>query len=252
MRIVLILTFMLCVFFNSVFKQASAAESFSANQTKAIETIVHDYIVKNPDVLREAFFALEKQEKDRLQVSQKKALEDYSKLLTESDKQGVIGNPKGDVTLVLFFDYNCGYCKAAEPDIERLIKEDPKLRVVLKEFPILGSSSIEAALISAQLIKDPKYGEFHHVLISMKGEIDKSRALEVAKSLGLNTEKLDKGSKSEAARTVVEESYKLANALTINGTPGYVIGHDVFAGATSYENLKSSIDNVRRCGKASC
>src|SRR5207237_27097 len=134
-----------------------------------IEGIVHDYLVKNPDVLRESFVALQKQEQQRVQASQEKAAEDYGKLLTDSDKQAVIGNPKGDVTLVEFFDYNCGYCRGDESNIQRLLKEDANLRVVLKEYPVLGSGSVEAALISAQLIKDPKYAEFHHKLLELKG-----------------------------------------------------------------------------------
>jgi protein-disulfide isomerase len=235
-----------------LFVAPARAEDFSAQQKQQIETIVHDYLLKNPDVLRDTFLALQKQEQEHLQVSQKKATEDYAKLLTNSDKQGVIGNPAGDVTLVMFFDYNCGFCRAADPDLQRLIREDPKLRVVLKEFPVLGQGSVEAAFVSAQLIKDPKYADFHHALIGLKGEVDKKRALEVAKSLGFDTAKLEKGMGNDETRAIVQESYKLADALSINGTPAYVIGHDVFPGAQEYETLKGAIANMRKCGKAAC
>lgn len=228
------------------------AEEFSAPQKQQIETIIHDYLLKNPEVLRDTFLALEKQERERQKITQKKAIDDYAKLITMSDKQGVIGNPSGDVTLVMFFDYNCGFCRGADPDLQRLIREDPKLRVVLKEFPVLGTGSIEAAMVSAQLIKDKKYGEFHHALIGLKGEVGKARALEVAKSLGFDAAKLEKGMASEEARAVMQESYKLADALTINGTPAYVIGQDVFPGAQEYETLKNAINNMRKCGKAEC
>lgn len=228
------------------------AEGFSSAQKQQIETIVHDYLVKNPEVLRESFLALQKQEQEHTQASQKKAIDDNSKLLTDSDKHGIIGNPQGDVTLVIFFDYNCGYCRAADADLQRLIKEDLKLRVVLKEFPVLGLGSMEAALISAQLIKDVKYAAFHHALLGSKGTVDKTRALDAAKNLGLDTAKLEKGLKEDSTRAIVQESYKLAEALTINGTPAYILGQDVFPGAQPYDMLKTAIANMRKCGKAEC
>jgi protein-disulfide isomerase len=244
----LLILFIVALFFNA----PARAEDFSPSQKQAIETIVHDYLIKNPDVLRDSFLALQKQEQARLQVSQKKAVEDYAKLLTNSDKQGVIGNRSGDVTLVMFFDYNCGFCRGADHDLQRLIKEDKNLRMVLKEFPVLGTGSVEAAMVSAQLIKDPKYADFHHALIGSKGEVGKTQALEVAKSLGLDAVKLEKGMASDETRAIVQESYKLADALSINGTPAYVIGFDVFPGAQSYETLKGAIGNMRKCGKAEC
>jgi protein-disulfide isomerase len=245
----LILIFFIAV---TLFNAPARAQEFSAQQKQQIETVVHDYLIRNPDVLRDTFLALEKQERERQKITQKKATEDYAKLLTMSDKQGVIGNASGDVTLVMFFDYNCGFCRGDEATIQRLIKEDQKLRVVLKEFPVLGTASIEAAMISAQLIKDKNYADFHHTLINEKGEIGKARALEVAKGLGFDTAKLEKGMKDDETRAVVQESYKLADALSINGTPAYVIGQDVFPGAQDFDTLKAGIANMRKCGKAEC
>ncbi len=242
--------FLILTIFLLLLTPAFAAEKFSATQKQEIETVVREYLLKNPAVLRDAFYALEKQEKEQQQVSQKKALDDYNQLLTNSDKHGVIGNPNGDVTLVVFFDYNCGYCRAAEADMQRLISEDKNLRIALKEFPILGTSSMEAAQISAQLIKEPKYGEFHHALIGGKGAADKKRALEVAKSLGFDTDKLAKDMDSAAARAAIEESYKLANALNIDGTPAYVIGGEVLSGSAPYDALKTRIQDVREAQDA--
>ncbi|MES2906801.1 MAG: DsbA family protein [Pseudomonadota bacterium] len=231
---------------------AAHAENFSPAQEKEIQNIVRDYLVKNPDVLKEAFKALEKQQAEQVGELQQVALKEHADLLFNSKNSAVIGNPNGDVTVVEFFDYNCGYCRAAEADLQKLIAEDPNLRVVLKEYPVLGTGSIEAALIMAQLVNDPKYIELHHVLLSAKGQADKISTLAAAKKLGLDVAKLEDGIQGDAARKPIEESYKLANALGINGTPGYVIGDAVHVGAASYDVLKQNIANMRKCGKAVC
>lgn len=247
------ITLMICFIFVFLFSISQvSAQNFNAEQKKEIESILHNYLVTHPDVLKESFTALEKVEKERQVTAQKQAAEEHKDLLLNSKNHFVTGNPQGDVTLVEFFDYNCGYCRASQNDLKRLIREDTKLRVVLKEYPVLGSGSIDASLIASQLVRDPNYSKLHDALLASDSPLDKDRALAIAKRLGFNTAALEKNMQSENARTVIEESYKLANALQINGTPGYVIGTEVYVGAVGYEKLKAGINNMRKCGKVVC
>ncbi len=231
---------------------AAFADSFSAEQKKEIETVVHDYLIKNPEVLKESFAALEKKEAEAQAASRLAAIAENKELLFDSKNQAVIGNPKGDVTLVEFFDYNCGYCRSSQAELKQLIADDKNLRVVLKEFPVLGSGSIESALVAAQLIGTPSYEKFHNALLASESPVDKESAIEAAKALKLDSSKLEKGMQDPHVRDVLKESYTLANALGINGTPGYVVGTQVFVGAAGADKLKTAITNMRKCGKTEC
>ena len=167
----------------------------------------------------------------------------------------VLGNAKGDVTLVEFFDYNCGFCKGALPQMMSLLKDDTNLRVVLKEFPVLGPGSVEAAKVAVAVRMQDKTGkkylDFHQKLLGSRGKADNARALAVAKEVGMDMGRLEKDMASDEVRVSLEESLKLAETLGLNGTPSYVVGNDVVIGAVGLDVLRSKISTVR-CGKASC
>jgi protein-disulfide isomerase len=167
----------------------------------------------------------------------------------------VLGNAKGDVTLVEFFDYNCGFCKGALPQMMSLLKDDTNLRVVLKEFPVLGPGSVEASKVAVAVRMQDKTGkkylDFHQKLLGGRGKADMARALAVAKEVGMDMGRLEKDMASDEARASLEESLKLAETLGLNGTPSYVVGDDVMIGAVGLDALRSKISTVR-CGKASC
>ena len=185
----------------------------------------------------------------------KAAIKQYSDALFSSPRQVVLGNPNGNVTFVEFFDYNCGYCKRAMDDMLTLLKDDPKLKVVLKEFPVLGPGSVEAAQVAVAVHMQDKTGkkylEFHQKLLGGRGEANKARALAVAKDIGLDMARLDKDLASPEVKAALQESFKLAEALGLNGTPSYVIGDNVVVGAVGLEALKEKV-NTSRCGKPSC
>ena len=165
-----------------------------------------------------------------------------------------IGNTQGDVTLVEFFDYNCGYCKRALSDLTDIIKGDGKLRVVLKEFPVLGPGSVEAAQVAVAVrMQDTgkKYFDFHQRLLGGRGQADKARALAAAKDAGFDMARIEKDMKSDEVKASIDESMKLAEALGLNGTPSYVVGSDVVVGAVGLDALKQKV-NQARCGKATC
>jgi protein-disulfide isomerase len=231
------------------------AQSISQAQRGEIERIIREYLIKNPEVLQEAIAELEKKQAAAEAEKNKAAVKDNAATLFNSPRQVVIGNPQGDVTFVEFFDYNCGYCKSAMTDMLDLMKHDPKLKVVLKEFPVLGPGSIEAARVATAVRMQDKSGkkylEFHQKLLTGRGQVDKARALAVAKEVGLDVARIERDMASEEAGLTLEESFKLAEKLGLNGTPSYVIGNDVVIGAVGLAALKEKV-NTARCGKATC
>jgi protein-disulfide isomerase len=235
--------------------QASRADAFTAPQKSEIERIVHDYLVAHPEVLQEAMSELEKRQTAAESEKHKTAVKDNAQNLFSSPRQVVLGNPDGNVTFVEFFDYNCGYCKRAMTDMLTLLKDDPKLKVVLKEFPVLGPGSVEAAQVATAVRMQDKSGkkylDFHQKLLGGRGQADKARALAAAKDAGLNMAQLEKDMAGPEVKASLQESFKLAEALGLNGTPSYVIGSDVVIGAVGLPALQEKI-NTARCGKASC
>jgi protein-disulfide isomerase len=232
---------------------AARAAEFSHAQRTAVEKIVHDYLVQHPEVLQEAMEELEKRQQAANAEKHKTAVKENAKQLFNSPDEVVLGNPKGNVTFVEFFDYNCGYCKHAMSDMLTLLKNDPKLKVVLKEFPVLGPGSVEAArvAVAVRMQAPQKYLEFHTKLLGGRGHADGARALAVAKEIGLDMDRLKKDMKSPEVEKTLKQDFKLAEALGLNGTPSYVIGDSVIVGAIGLKGLEEKI-NTARCGKASC
>lgn len=235
--------------------KAYAAESFTDAQKLELGQIIRDYLVKNPEVLQEAYEELDRKQKLAESEQQKKTLQAVGQKLNSADEGIVIGNPKGDVTVIEFFDYNCGYCKKSMVDIMALIKADPKLRVILRDFPVLGPDSVEASLVALAArnqFPGDKYMDFHQALLGSKGRIGKERALDVAKELGADIEKLKKEIDSGEPRRIVESTMRIADQLKIGGTPTFVAGDSLIVGAVGKEPIATAIANVRTCGKSVC
>ena len=233
--------------------QAVRAQNFSPAQRSDIERVVHDYLLAHPEVLQEAMSELEKRQTAAQAEKYKVAVKEHAQTLFSSPNQVTLGNPKGNVTFVEFFDYNCGYCKRAMDDMLTLLKDDPKLKVVLKEFPVLGPGSLEAARVAVAVrMQNPKkYLEFHTKLLGGRGAADEAHALAVAKDIGMNMAQIQKDAKSPEVKATLDEDFKLAEALGLNGTPSYVIGSDVVVGAIGLPGLQEKI-NTARCGKPTC
>ena len=162
---------------------------------------------------------------------------DNKQNLFNSPFQAVIGNPKGKITLVEFFDYNCGYCKRALGDLVTLMKVGAELRVVLKDFPVLGANSVDAAMIASaarKQISGDKFFDFHQKLLLSHGPIGRDQALAVAKDMGLDMDKLQKDAKDPAIRAGLEDVMKVADPLNLTGTPSYVVGDEAVVGAVGW------------------
>jgi protein-disulfide isomerase len=233
---------------------AIAAEAPPLDKS-AVEKIVRDYLIANPEVLQEAYAALETKQRAAEEQKQTAAIADQKGRIFDSARQVVLGNPKGAVTMVEFFDYNCGYCKRALGDMVKMIKDNPDLRVVLKEFPVLGRGSSEAAqvAIAVNKVAPDRYLEFHQKLLGGEGPADRAAALAVVAELGLPTDKINAAMESPEVAQTIEEVYGLASALGITGTPSYVIGDKVLVGAVGLDTLADRVTTVRNCnGSATC
>jgi protein-disulfide isomerase len=231
------------------------AAEFSDDQKAAIQGIIKDYLLQNPEILKDAMVELDHRQKAREQESQLKITADPTSKLYTSSQHAVIGNPQGTATLVEFFDYNCGYCKRALGDLANLMKADTNLKVILKDYPILTPGSVEAAQVAGavrQQFTGDKFWEFHRKLLSTRGAVGKQQALDVARDLGADMDRLAKDMQDPAIQSGIEETMQMASTLNMNGTPSYVVGQDVVIGAVGYAELKSKLDNARKCGKAAC
>src|SRR6201994_563082 len=234
---------------------SASAQSFTDMQRSDIEAIIKSYLVTHPEVLEEAMNELQKRQTAAETEKHEASIAQNANAIFNSPRGVTLGNKDGDVTFVEFFDYNCGYCKRAMSDMLDLMKNDPKLKVVLKEFPVLSEGSVEAAKFAVAVrMQDPtgkKYLDFHQKLLGGRGVADKARAMAAAKDAGLDTGRIEKDLSSPEVKATIEENFKLAEDMGMNGTPSYVIGKQVVVGAVGLDGLKEKISTAR-CGKATC
>jgi len=233
----------------------ASADQLTPAQKAEIESIIKSYLLREPEVLRDAANALDERAKVVEAKAREKVVGDPAGKLYSGASQAVIGNPSGKITLVEFFDYNCGYCKRAVGDLARLMKDNPDLRVVLRDLPILSENSEAAARVANAARKQldgPKFWEFHQKLMATRGSVGKTEALAAAQALGADMAKLAKDAEAPGADEGIEESTRLAKSLGINGTPAYVVGQEVVIGAVGYDELQPKVVSTRKCGKAVC
>jgi protein-disulfide isomerase len=225
---------------------AALAADFTPEQRKAIETIIHDYLTKNPDVLLDALQAAEDKIKGDARDKAAQALSTRRREIFDDPETPFAGNPKGDVSLVEFFDYRCPYCKQVEPALEALLGEDRQLRLVYKELPVLGADSVTASRAALAAKKQGKYDALHRALMLLKGQINEAAVLKTAESVGLDVERLKRDMASPEIARALKANTELAEALEIRGTPGFVIGNEIVPGAIDLATLKQMIATARR------
>jgi protein-disulfide isomerase len=223
----------------------------SADQAR-VERTVRDYLTKNPDILVEMTNELDKRQSVEQDAQQKKAISQNADAIYRSPVSHVVGNPNGDVNVVEFFDYNCPYCRRSLSDVVKLINEDGKVRLVLKELPILSDDSVAAAKLALASNKQGKYFEMHQKLLSEPGKADKEKALRIAQELGLDVDQLQKDAQDPDIKKTLDDAKDLAKKLNLQGTPLFLIGDRVIAGAPDdlSEELKAKVAEVRQKGCA--
>jgi protein-disulfide isomerase len=232
---------------------------YLASHPDEVGLIVKDYLVRHPEVIQQVLTEMIKKRSTPTsssasastdQLDRSAVVRNNAKQIFSSPLQVNLGNPDGDVTLVEFFDYNCGFCKRALGDTLDLIKSDSKLKVVLKELPILGPGSVEAARVAIavhmQDADGKKYLEFHRKLLGDRTQANKARALDVARELGLDLARIEQDMNSPEVNATIDESSKLAQMLGINGTPSYVVGSSVVVGAVGSTTLFEKIKLARQ------
>lgn len=221
--------------------EATADAAFTAAQKKALDAAIRDYLMANPKVIMDSVEQYrQNQEQVEMQAFTQKIKDKHDEIYNDPSSP-VAGNPKGDVTLVEFFDYNCGYCKQAFKDVQTIIGEDKNLRVVFKEIPILSESSHTAARYALAANKQGKYWEFHSALMGSTGQLNEAKLEAVARDVGLDVKKLKADAEDPAIRATIEKNLTLAHEIGISGTPGFVLGDEALRGHYGLDTLRRFI-----------
>ncbi|HEX2752876.1 MAG TPA: DsbA family protein [Alphaproteobacteria bacterium] len=229
------------------FAAAPPAAAAEEGMTKeAVQKIVHDYIMENPDVILDA---VNKYQQRTMEEKQKAAVETNREYLFRDERSPVIGNPDGDVTIVEFFDYNCGYCKRVLPTVQDLIKEDKGLKVIFKDVPILGPSSETASKWALAAQRHNKYFEFHQALMNHKGPITDDTLAKIATDLELDPARLKKDAETTDVLLQIERNRSLFTQMGLGGTPAFIIGEEVVPGAIGKDDMKKLIEKTRAKAK---
>jgi protein-disulfide isomerase len=227
---------------------AAAEGTFSDAQKTEIGEIVRQYLMENPEVLLDVSKALEAKQKEAEAEQRKTALQDNAKAIFHDGNDYVAGNPNGDVTIVEFFDYNCGWCKKGFPEVVTLLEKDKNLRLVLKEFPIFGGDSDYAAMAALAAKKQNKYWELHSAFFSHEGKLTKEAVDEIAKAHGIDMEKLKADMNSPEIAESLAATRQIAQALAINGTPAFIVDEQVSPGYLPADGLQAMVAEIRANG----
>lgn len=220
-----------------------------------MDSLIENYLMSDPSILTRMNDRLEEQKAIAQRTAERSEIKQHYADIFEAPDQVVLGNPQGDVTLVEMFDYNCVYCRQALPDMAQLMADDPNLRIILRQFPILSQGSVDAARIALLVSEDPKvnYWDFHQKLFSLRaGQVGAEQALAAAEAVGGNRGELMIDMNAPRTSTIIQKTYDLAKALGIGGTPTYILGDEIVPGAMSVDQLKVKIANLRACGSTAC
>jgi protein-disulfide isomerase len=226
--------------------RAPAGAEMTPSERAAIEGVIHDYLMRNPDVLIEALRGAEDRLNREADLKASKVLSERRSEVFDDPATPVAGNPRGDVTIVEFFDYRCPYCKQVLPSVQALLKEDPNLRFVYKELPVLGPPSVTAAHAALAAQRQGMYDAFHTAMMGTKGQITDDTVYKVAASVGLDVDRLKRDMAAPEIERALKANLALADALNIHGTPGFIIGNHIVPGALDLDTLKNMIADARK------
>ena len=230
--------------------------AFTDAQKTQIQSVVHDYLIKNPEVIADAVQGLQQKQMDQMRAKGQEAALKNAAVLFKQSNDPVLGNPDGKVTLVEFFDYQCPHCVEMDPDLMAVIKANPNLRVVMKEFPIRGPLSLYTSKAALAAAKQGKYLEFHEAVMKSAQALSQDKIMDIAKSLGLDVKKLKADMDSATTDAQIKATYKLAQELQLYGTPAIFIvkaetpkdakAIEFIPGQVDQKYLQGSIDKVSR------
>ena len=224
---------------------ARAGEAPDAARRQEIETIVREYLRAHPEVVLEALQEMERREQERQRVQRVEAIRAHLAQLTQDPGSPVAGNPQGKVTVVEFFDYQCGYCKRQVAELKKLLQGDADVRLVYKDLPILGPPSVFAARAALAARKQGKHEALHEALMATKESLTEEIVLKVATESGLDIARLQKDMADPSVAEALERNFQLQRALNIEGTPALIVGTEFVPGAASVETLKVLVARAR-------
>ena len=225
---------------------SAADEAFDPAQVEQIERIIEDYLIENPEVISRALRRLEEKQRVAQQARVRKALASLRHEIFDDPAAPIAGNLNGNVTVVEFFDYRCGYCKRVLNPMLKAVANDGMVRLVFKEFPTLGAVSYFAARAALASREQNKYQEFHIALMGTKAELSEAIVFELARQVGLDTARLREDMEAPGIKAEIRQNYMLADALEIEGTPAFVIGDEVIRGAIDLNTLRQLITAARQ------
>lgn len=225
---------------------SGAQESLTENQEKRVKELVREYLLANPEIIRDALITLQQREQVQQRLAQTTNLENLRTELTKSSDDPVGGNVDGSITVVEFFDYNCPYCRRAKPEVLKLLNNDKRVRYVFKEFPVLSETSVVAARIALAVWKTSpeKYFVFHNKLMSIKGRVSEHTMRAAADAAGLDWAVLTKRAGQSDIDSQLQKTVNLADKLQISGTPTFVIGREIIPGFVSYDKLQAAVNRA--------
>lgn len=227
---------------------ASAAEPLSPDQQDAVRQVVIDLLRTQPELVVEALQAFQQRQEAEQRALEKNLIATLKKDLEGDPNSPVVGNPNGDVTIVEFSDYRCGYCKKVFPSIQTLLKEDGKIRFVIKEFPVLGEESVIAARIAqaAWFLAPRKYPDLHTAMMANRGAMTEDKLLQMAEGLGLARDKLKAMMNAPEVDQAIKKTYGIAEGIGVRGTPAFVVGGRLVPGAVDIDTLRKLVAEARK------
>ncbi len=227
---------------------ATDLTDMTAEETDAFGAAVRAYLLENPEVLMEAIAVLEQRQAEAQVAGDADLIAVNAEDIFNDGYSLVMGNPDGDVTIVEFLDYRCGFCKRAFPEVKELVESDGNIRFIIKEFPILGEDSLLASrfAISTQILfGDEAYAQLHDELMTMRANVSEASLIAVAEGLGLDGQAILDGIDNPVINQAIGANHGLAQRLQITGTPGFVIGDQMLRGYVPLEGMQQVVAQVR-------
>ena len=229
----------------AVAQDEAATKAFTAEQEEAIQQLVRDYLLSHPEVLIEASQAYRERQQEIQERQAREMLVSRRDDLANDPDSPVVGNPDGDVVIVEFFDYRCPYCVRVAEGLRETVEDDGNIRLVMKEFPILGPESMLASRMALAAVQQDKYEDLHWALMEVSSGLNEETAFRVAEQVGLDIDQLRRDMEAPEIDEMLQRNYDLAQALQVNGTPAFVVGDEIVRGALDMRSLRQIVARTR-------
>ncbi|MEM1384555.1 MAG: DsbA family protein [Pseudomonadota bacterium] len=228
--------------------QAGVFEDLSDEDRIRLHQEVRDYILSNPEIIFDAIRILEERRVDEAAQAERDVVAQHANELFADGYSHVAGNPDGDVVVVEFLDYRCGFCKRSHPEIKEMLERDPNIRLIVKEFPILGPDSVAAGrmALAAMEVDPSKYGELNDALMEFRGQLNETMAYRIARQVGYDIADLKEVAQSEIIEERLQRNYSVAQSLGLQGTPSFVIGDQIVRGYLPVDQMLARVADARQ------